>query len=130
MGAFSDRMNSPGEKRYRECVAEIMDVLKRYDMAGAIAVVDKERCMFKYHFPTWSVISLGADHVRFKAKREDFPSREAQKEAVELSAHIVMQMRDTAANTFGLMESLGKQLEEQVGMEHTPHADFDPARDN
>ena len=68
--------------------------------------------------------------VRFKAKREDFPSREAQKEAVELSAHIVMQMRDTAANTFGLMESLGKQLEEQVGMEHTPHADFDPERDN
>lgn len=130
MGAFSDRINSPSEKRYRECVAEIMGVLKKYDMAGAIAVVDKERCMFKYHFPTWSVISLGADHIRFKAKREDFASLEDQKEAVTLSAHVVMQMRDTAANTFALMEHLGKQLEDKVGMEHAPNADFDPERDN
>lgn len=117
-------------KRYRECMAEIIGVLKKYDMAGAITVVDKERAMFKYHFPTWSVITLGADHIRFRAKREDFPSAEAQKEAVELSAHIIMQMRDIAANTFTLTEHIGRQLREKVGMEHTPGVDFDPELDN
>ena len=118
------------EKRYRECVAEIVGVLKKYDMAGAITVVDKERCMFKYHFPTWSCIILGEDNIRFKSKREDYPSLEAQKRTTELSAHIVMQMRDIAANTFAMMEHIGKQLKDKLGMEHTPGADFDPERSN
>lgn len=130
MGDFSDRMSSPGEKRYRECMAEIIGVLKKYDMAGAVTVVDKDRCMFKYHFPTWSVITIGADHIRFRSKREDFPSLEAQKQACELSAHIVMQMRDVATNTFGIMEHIGRQLVEKLGMVHVPNADFDPERDN
>jgi hypothetical protein len=116
------------EKRYREAMAEIEGVLKKYDMAGAITIVDKERAMFKYHFPTWSVITLGEDHVRFRAKREDFPSKDAQKVAVELSAHIIMQMRDIALNTYGLTERLGKILKDKLGMVHVPHADFDPER--
>lgn len=119
-----------GEKRYRECMSEIVGILKKYDMAGAITVVAKERCMFKYYFPTWSVITITPDRIRFKAKREDFPSRDAQKTAVELSAHIIMQMRDVAANTFSMMEHIGKQLADKVGMEHTANADFDPERDN
>lgn len=118
------------DKRYRECMAGIMAVLKRYDMAGAVTVVSKERAMFKYHFPTWSVITLGQDHIRFRSKREDFPSAEAQRQATELSAHIVMRMRDVAANTFAMMEHIGGQLRDKVGMEHTPRADFDPERDH
>lgn len=128
MGEFSDRMSEP--KRYRECMVEVLGVLKKYDMAGAITVVDKQRCMFKYHFPTWAAITLTADAIRLKAKREDFASAEDQRRVVELSAHIIMQMRDVAANTFAMMEHIGKQLTEKVGMEHTPHADFDPERDN
>lgn len=118
------------DKHYRECVAEIVGVLKKYDMAGAITVVSKERAMFKYHFPTWSVILLGEDHIRFRSKREDFPSREAQHVATELSAHIIMQMRDVAMNTVIMMEHIGKELREKLGMEHTPNVDFDPERSN
>ena len=109
----------PEDKRYRECVAEIVGVLKKYDMAGAITVVSKDRAMFKYHFPTWSVIQLGEDHIRFRAKREDFPSKEAQHTAVELSTHIIMQMRDIAANTFAMMESIAGQLARQIS--HRAH---------
>lgn len=128
------------DKRYRECMAEIIGVLKKYDMAGAITVVDKERCMFKYHFPTWSVITLipglpglGNDQdggIRFRSKREDFPSLEAQKQATELSAHIIMQMRDVAANTFAMTEHIGEQLRTKLGMVHVPNADFDPELDH
>lgn len=118
------------DKRYRECMADIMGVLKKYDMAGAITVVDKKRVMFKYHFPSWSVITMEPQAIRFRAKRADFPSSEAQRVAVELSAHIIMQMRDVAANTFAMCEHIGKQLEDKVGMEHTPNVDFDPELDN
>jgi hypothetical protein len=118
------------DKRYRECVAEIMGVLKKYDMAGAITVVSKERAMFKYHFPTWSVITIEPASIRFRSKRSDFPSLEAQRTAVELSAHIVMQMRDVAANTFAMMEQIGKVLEDTLGMQHTPNVDFDPELDH
>jgi len=114
------------DKRYRDCVNAIRAVLKRYDMAGAITVVSKERAMFLYHFPTWGVLTLGDDHIRFKSKREDFATKEDQHEATELSAHIVMQMRDIAAQTFKVMNDLGETLATNLGMEHTPGADFDP----
>lgn len=118
------------EKRYRECMAALMAVAKRYDMAVAFTVVDKKRCMFKYHFPTWSVIKMEPMAIRFRSNREDFKTTEDQRIACELSAHIVMQMRDIAANTFAMMEHIGKQLEDKLGMEHTPGVDFDPELDH
>jgi hypothetical protein len=117
------------DKPYRQCVDEIIEVLKKYDMAGAITVVSKDRAMFKHHFPTWSLVQLEERGIRFRSKREDFPSAEAQKEATELSAHIVMQTRDIAANTFTVMDKIGKVLEEKFGMQHTPMVDFDPEAD-
>lgn len=117
-------------KRYRDCMAEIMGVLKKYDMAGAITVVDKERCMFKYHFPTWSVATVDLKGVRLKSKREDFPSIEAQREASELTAHCIMQIQDTAVNTLNMTTVMASHMREKWGMEHVPNADYDPEYDN
>jgi hypothetical protein len=117
-------------KRYRECMAEIVGVLKKYDMAGAVHIVDKDRAMFRYHFPTWGVVSLeegaGKTGIRFRSKREDFPSREAQKEAVELSTHIIFQLRDLSAMTFAQMNKVAGMLQEHFHVEHKSMADFDP----
>lgn len=118
------------DKRYRQCVAEIAGVLQKYDMAGAITVVSKERAMFRYVFPTWGCISINGSELRFRAKREDYPSSEAQHEAVELSTHIVLQMRDIAAQTFTMCEHIHKQLAEKFEIEHDAFADFDPEREN
>jgi hypothetical protein len=118
------------EKRYRHCMAGIIAVLKRYDMAGAVTVVDKERAMFKYHFPTWTCVELGEDHVRLRMKASEHPSEEVVREIAELTAHVVMQMRDCAMNTIGLTEHLGKIMTERWGMEHTPFTDFDPEREH
>ena len=122
-------MRSPtDDRRYRECMAEIVGVLMKYDMAGAISVVSKERAMFRYDFPTWSCVTLEHDGVRFRAKREDFPSLEAQHQTVELSAHIILQMRDIAAQTFVMTEHIEKALHAHFDIEHEPYADFDPER--
>lgn len=117
-----------GDKRYRECVAEIIGVLKRYDMAGAVTVVDRERSMFKYHFPTWTCVELGEDYVRLRMKAAEHPSKDVVREICTLTAHVIMQMRDVAQNTVGLTEHLGKLMRERWGMEHTPGVDFDPER--
>ena len=114
------------DKRYRECMAEIVGVLKRYDMAGAITIVSKERAMFRYYFPSWCCLVLGEDHVRFRSKREDFESAEAQHVSTELSAHIIMQMRDVAMNTIKMTTYFEQELIEKCGMEHIPNKDFDP----
>jgi hypothetical protein len=116
------------DKRYRECMAEIVGVLQKYDMAGAITIVDKERSIFRYQFPSWSCIILGEDQLRFRAKREDYPSLEAQEEAVTLSTHIILQIRDIAAQTFSLMERIHGALAEKFEIEHKPYKDFDPER--
>ena len=114
------------DKRYRECMAEISAVLKKYDMAGAVTVISKERAMFKYEFPTWGCITLEGASMRFRAVRADYPSDEAHHQALELSAHIIMQMRDIAAQTFGVCEQIGEVLKEKAGMEHEAYTDFDP----
>jgi hypothetical protein len=115
------------DKRYRECMAEIMGVLKKYDMAGAITVVDKERCMFKYHFPTWTCVEVTETYIRVRMKGTEWPN---PRETSELTAHCLMQMRDIAANTFMMVEKLRPELEEKWGMQHTPNADFDPELSN
>lgn len=116
------------DKQYRECMAEIIGVLKKYDMAGAITVVSKERCMFKYHFPTWTCVILGEDYVRLRSKKEDYPSKDAQHRASELTAHVIMQMGDCASNTLGLVKHLAGIMRDKWGMEHEGGKDFDPER--
>lgn len=41
-----------------------------------------------------------------------------------------MQIRDVAANTFALTREMEKIMRDKWGMEHTPHADYDPELDN
>lgn len=128
MGDFSDRLGQP--KRYRDCMSEIIGVLKKYDMAGAVTVVSKERAMFKYHFPTWTAVELGETSVRLRLKPAEFPSMEAARRCAELTAHVIMQMGDCARNTIGLVEHLAGIMRDKWGMEHDGGKDFDPELSN
>jgi len=114
-------------------MAEIMGVLKKYDMAGAVTVISKERAAFKYHFPTWSVAQLyedtgGGVGVRLRSKAADFQSREEQHKANELTAHIVYQMRDVAVNTVGVCSAIAAKMDAAWDVEHVSNAEFDPER--
>lgn len=128
MGDFSDRMSQP--KRYRDCMSEIIGVLKKYDMAGAITVCDKERVMFKYHFPKWTAVELGETSIRLRLKSSEFESKEAAKRCAELTAHVIMQMGDCAANTIAMVKHLADIMRDKWGMEHEGGKDFDPELSN
>ena len=105
-------------------------MLKKYDMAGAITIVDKDRCMFKYHFPTWTAVILGETSVRLRLKGSDFPSKEAARQCAELTAHVIMQMGDCATNTLWLVEHLRVIMRDKWGMKHESGVDFDPELNN
>lgn len=107
---------------YRECMAEITAVLNKYDMAGAVTVVSKERAMFNYHFPKWSCITIENGGIRFNSKK----IKKDKKETVELSCHIIMQMRDIAVQTFGMTDQFAKVFKDKLKMEHDSYQGFDP----
>ena len=68
--------------------------------------------------------------VMLRSKREDFPTKEAQRKASELTAHCIMQIKDVALNTLGITAQLEAIMREKWGMEHVPHQDYDPELDN
>ena len=117
-------------KRYRECMHEIIGVLKKYDMAGAVTVVDQDRAMFKYYFPKWTCVDLGETYVRLRLKGAEFESRDAARRCAELTAHVIMLMGDCAANTLNLVKHLSEIMREKWGMEHEGGKDFDPELSN
>ena len=106
------------DKKYRECMAEIIGVLKKHDMAGAITVVSKERSMFTYHFPTWTAVELEETSVRLRLKSSEFENKKAARDCAELTAHVIMQMGDCAANAMSVVKHLSEIMRDKWGMEH------------
>lgn len=109
---------------HRECMAEIMAVLSKYDLAGSVTIVSKKRAMWKFYFPSWSVLSHDGKCILFQAKHEDFKTAVEQLRAIELSASIIYQMRDVAANTVSGMNTIIAQLEQRFHIEHEPFKNF------
>lgn len=123
------------DKRYRDCMAEIVAVLNKYDMGGHVVVVDKGRTMFRFEWPQWTVLKPEEGGVRIHTKREDYPSHEAQRQACELTAHCVASMRDCLADSFEITHRLFKTLDEAWGIQHErgafdPEIDFTPEKKN
>ena len=107
-----------------------MGVLKKYDMAGAVTIVSKERCMFKYYFPKWTCVDLGETSVRLRLKSSEFADKAEARKCAELTAHTIMQMGDCASNTIGLVKHLSEIMRDKWGMEHEGGKDFDPELSN
>jgi len=126
---MSELVGDSENKPCRECMAEIVEVLKKYDMAGAVTIVTKTHVMSKYDFPAWTTLTIVDNGLRFRAKREDFPSREAQQKAIELSVHVLIEMRDMARDTVVAANRLLRYLANKLHIEHLPGLD-DPELDD
>jgi hypothetical protein len=67
---------------------EIIEVLKKHDLMGAVMICGKERSGFFHEVsPSWSCATVqdkpdGSVEVRIKAKREDFKSLDEQRDVV------------------------------------------------
>lgn len=102
---------------------EIEEILMKHDIAGVVLLTSKTHSEFLMHLdPTWSVCTFekitGGRVLRFKAKRADFPSKEAQGVAISDSIGIIMGLRDAAQRVVGDMTSVAEMLAKHVDFNH------------
>lgn len=74
---------------------KIAAVLKEHDLMGAVLIASKERSGFFHELsPSWSCATVDESkpqvEVRVRCKREDFPSAEAQNQALALTVNGLM----------------------------------------
>lgn len=120
--------NLPYDPELKEAAAEIKALMERRGIAGAFTLASPTHAEHLVHFAPWMVVKFeGEGAVRIRCKREDYPSREAQKQAMEETAHVIMRFKDISALHFKLMELLeGKIQAAGIEIEHdsggyTPH---------
>lgn len=107
-------------------MAEIVQIIERYDIGGSVTLASKTHSEFRYQFPSWSCVSLVENGIRVKALKKDYDSIDDWHRTMELSFHVLYQMRDIAAQTFMMVEDLNKKIEGKIEVQHEPYYDFRP----
>lgn len=113
-------MKAPYDPRLREAAFEFRALCQKYDCAGFALLVSPTHAEFANLLePTWSVVKLepgpeGAFGIRFRSKREDWPSKEAQDYATEASAHMLTSVVEWSRQVNYSMRSVLEQLGKHV----------------
>jgi len=104
-------------------VGEIKAILGRYDIAGIVAISSKDGTEFLQELsPSWSCSKIIGDELRFKAKREDYPSMEAQKEAVTSTTGMIMGFLNVADRLKEDLERVVEMLGKHFDICHVSHS--------
>lgn len=110
-------MKTPYDPKLRNFAAEeFKAICAKYNIAGVCLFVSETHSEYVTEItPTWSVIKReGPGVFRFRSKRVDFPSKEAQHAATEASAHIVTSIINWTGQTneafFDLLAQLRKHM--------------------
>jgi hypothetical protein len=105
-------MKQPYDPKLREAAEEFKTLCRKYDCAGFVLFVSPTHSEFVNHFgPTWSVVTPQGEHgVRFRSKREDWPTKEAQDAATEASAHMLTSVVEWSRQVNTGMRSVLEQL--------------------
>lgn len=86
-------MKKPYDPKLREAAEEFKAICKKYDCAGIVLFVSPTHAEFVNHFtPSWSVIKHVEGGLRFRSKKEDFPSKETQDPHTNASVHMLTSM--------------------------------------
>lgn len=75
----------------KEAIEEIKAVLRKHDAMATIILVSPTHLEWLHHIEaSWSVMRYeGPGLLRFRSKKEDWPSKDAQDRATEASVHAV-----------------------------------------
>lgn len=114
------------DPKLKEAMAKIKVILKEYDIGASISLVSKTHGEFLYHMPTWSAAQIQSNQLRVKSKKKDYASVEEQHEVAELTAHLILSLRDMAVNDLRVMGGIAEILNEKWDIDHVPFADFTP----
>ena len=106
-------MKTPYDPKLREAAEEFKALCTKYDCAGVVLFVSPTHSEFVNHVgPSWSVVKFELPNgLRFRSKREDFPSKEAQRFATESTAHMLTSIVEWSRVLNASMTSVIKQLQ-------------------
>ena len=117
------------DPKLKEAMAEIRSVCTKHDIAGYITLVSKIHSEFGLEVtPSWSAAyweDKAKGQLRMKVKTSEV-GRDRAKEMLQLTCHMVYQIRDLCAQGFYYMQTMTELIEKQVEVDHTPFAGFEP----
>ncbi len=118
------------DPKLKKAMEQIKKICLKNDIAAQVILVSPTHSEFLYHLsPSWSVVTLKNNGLRFRSKKEDFPNKKIQDRNTELSARMLLQIRDISGKTFMDMEKIVAILSEHMDIKHEPFKGFKPHQD-
>lgn len=111
------KKSDPYDPRLRAAMAEIIDVLLKYDIAGQIVVVSKTHSEFMTHYPKWSVLQFQEDDnenvigIRFNTNGKEFKSKKEKHECAEATVHMIDQFEHISKEFYDMSHTTMMSLE-------------------
>ncbi len=105
--------------KLKKAAEEIKSVLKKYDIAASVVLHTPGFSEFVLEItPSYSCATLNHDHVRFKAKKEDFNDELRRHQVIENTANMMNLLADTTAKNAMMLITVSEQFDKIVGSEH------------
>lgn len=108
------------ETKLKVAAEEIKDILRKYDLAGAVQLHTPGHGEFFIHLnPSYSCAYIYNDNeVRFYSKREDYKSLDEQMEKQANTSNMLKILTDITAINFSGLNHVSKTLDNHIKAEH------------
>lgn len=108
-------MKKPYDPKLREAAEEFKAICEKYDCIGACLFVSPTHSEFVNELKTsWSVLRFEPTDqgvaIRMRSKRDDFPSKEAQRFATDSTVHAVTSIIEWSRQTHDNWQELLKLI--------------------
>ena len=119
------------DPKLKTAMAEIKAVLTKYDIAGVVVLASESHMEYLNHVvASWSCATIEQSGrnvlVRVRAKREDFPSKEAQRKCVSDTIGMIMGFADAQEHCREQMLLLASKIGAQVPFDHRSTHEDEP----
>lgn len=123
------------DPKLKEAMAELAGIMKKHDITGSCIMISETHSEIRHFFESsWSSLTMeevgDGVGVRIRITKADFPDKEVRRQKAELSAHVIYQLRDLHGASFMASDSLCKELEKHMTVEHIPFRGYEPHREN
>lgn len=110
------------EIKLKVAAEEIKDVLRKHDLAGAVALHSPGHGEFVLHLnPSYSCAYIYNDNeIRFYNKSTDYATVEEAKEKVMATANMLSLLADITGRNFMMINSMSETFDDLTGAEHSP----------
>lgn len=120
------------DPKLKEIMPELTALFKKHNIGGYVVLCSGTHAEFKFMFetPDWSCVILQENGIRFRSKKEDWPSKEAQDSATEKSVNMIEAVQTVAGKCFVDCGEVMDILKEHIKMERVTPPTFTPHREN